>query len=278
MTAPSAAMRRFYKMSGSGNDFVVFDARRTPPGRLAEPATIQELCIRRTGVGSDGVVFILPPTGPDADFRMAYFNRDGSRGEMCGNASLCVTQLASTLGAASPAGMRFETDSGMVSARMADGLPEVDLAPVSDVQPEIDIALEPGELRIGFARVGNPHIVVLREELESLDVIRRGRALRLHRAVQPRGANANFVAPDGHGGFRIRTYERGVEDETLACGTGSIASMLLLAIWQQSGRQASLTTRSGLTIHGTLREEGGTWYPTIRGQGRLVFTGELTAD
>lgn len=278
MTGRPTSTRRFYKMTGSGNDFVVFDARKDPPGPLASAQAIQKICARGTGVGADGVVFIEPPTDADADFRMRYLNSDGSPAEMCGNASLCVTSLACDLGAARASGMRFETDSGPVTARMANGLPEVDLAPVTDVHDTVDIPLEPGELRIGFARVGNPHLVVLCEELHSLDLTRRGRALRLHKVVQPGGANANFVAPDSRGGFLIRTYERGVEGETLACGTGSIAAIILLAIWQQSGLETTLTTRSGLTITGRLRREGQVWHPTIRGQGRLVFTGELAVD
>ena len=222
--------REFFKMSGSGNDFVVFDARAEPAGRLATPQVIREVCARGPGVGADGMVFIEPTAAHGAQFRMRYFNSDGSVAEMCGNAALCVTSLASQLGAGSATGMRFETDSGIASARMSDGEPEVDLWPVTDVRPAADIVTEPGELRIGYAIVGNPHVVILRDELETLDIVRRGQAIRLHAYVRPGGgANANFVARRPDGGFDIRTYERGVEAETLACGTGSVSTAILLA-------------------------------------------------
>ena len=270
--------RRFYKMTGSGNDFVFFDALHEPPGPLAEPSTISRLCARGTGVGADGVVFIQPATSVDADFRMKYFNSDGSPAEMCGNAALCSAWLASELGAAKASSMRFETDSGLVAARVVGGIPEIDLAPVTDVRADAGIPLEPGELRIGFARVGNPHVVVLRTELDTLDIVPRGRAIRFHETQKPGGTNANFVARRQDGRFDIRTYERGVEGETLACGTGSVASAILLAAWQQSGDESTLVTRSGLTITGRFRRDGDVPLPTLRGQCRLVFTGERADD
>lgn len=271
--------RQFFKMSGSGNDFVVFDARVEPAGRLALPQVIREVCARGTGVGADGMVFIEPTTADGAQFRMRYFNSDGSVAEMCGNAALCVTSLASQLGAGSAAGMRFETDSGIASARISNGLPEVDLWPVTDVRPTADIALEPGERRIGYAIVGNPHVVILRDELDTLDIARRGRAIRLHEYARPGGgANANFVARRPDGGFDIRTYERGVEAETLACGTGSVSTAILLAEWQQAGLETTLRTRSDRALTIKLRRQGDAWLPSLRGEGRVVFRGLLQVD
>jgi diaminopimelate epimerase len=271
--------REFFKMSGSGNDFVVFDARVEPPGPLASPRVIREVCARGPGVGADGMVFIEPSTADGAQFRMRYFNSDGSVAEMCGNAALCVTSLASQLGAGSPSGMRFETDSGIASARMTKGQPEVDLWPVTDVRPAADIVTEPGEQRIGYAVVGNPHVVVLRDELDTLEILRRGRAIRLHEYVRPGGgANANFVALRADGGFDIRTYERGVEAETLACGTGSVSTAILLAEWQQAGLETTLRTKSGRALTIKLRREGSAWLPTLCGEGRVVFRGLLPVD
>ena len=271
--------REFFKMSGSGNDFVVFDARVEPPGRLASPPVIREVCSRGTGVGADGMVFIEPTSAQGAQFRMRYFNSDGSVAEMCGNAALCVTSLASQLGAGSASGMRFETDSGIASARMSNGQPEVDLWPVTDIRAAADIGTEPGELRIGYAIVGNPHVVILRDELDTLEIVRRGRAIRLHEYVRPGGgANANFVARRPDGGFDIRTYERGVEAETLACGTGSVSTAILLAEWQQAGLETTLRTRSGRALTIKLRRQGSAWLPSLRGEGRVVFRGLLPVD
>jgi diaminopimelate epimerase len=271
--------REFFKMTGSGNDFVVFDARVEPAGPLATPEVIREVCARGTGVGADGIVFIEPTAVPDVQFRMRYFNSDGSVAEMCGNASLCVTSLAAKLGAGRAQGMRFETDSGIATSRMTGGLPEVDLWPVTDVRPTAGIAAESGEVRIGYAIVGNPHVVVQRDELETLEIVHRGRAIRLHDYVRAGGgANANFVARRADGGFDIRTYERGVEDETLACGTGSVSTAILLAEWKEAGLETTLRTRSGREITIKLRREGSAWLPTLRGEGRIVFRGQLPVD
>ncbi len=268
--------RRFYKMSGSGNDFVVFDARSEPVSGLDEPTAIRMLCARGTGVGADGVVFIEPPTAPGATLRMRYYNADGSRAQMCGNAALCVTRLASELGAATDGALRLETDSGVLGARMAGPLPEVELAPVEEVHPTAQgIELAPGERRIGYCVSGVPHLVVLRDEVEGVDVVGRGRTLRTHAAVRPHGANVNFVARRADGGWTIRTYERGVEGETLACGTGAIASAILLNVWGLSADETPLLTRSGRVLTVKLERSGGAWRPTIRGEGRLVFAGEL---
>lgn len=269
------ATRRFYKMSGSGNDFVVFDARQEPTGALEDAVVIQALCARGTGVGADGVVFIEPTKEKGADFRMRYFNSDGSPADLCGNAALCVTRLAADLGAGARDGMRFETASGVLSARMNGALPEVDMPAVTRVEPDVKIALAEGEHRIGFAQAGVPHLVVLRDELDSLDVVARGRELRLDESLRPWGANVNFLARSDDGTWRIRTYERGVEGETLACGTGAIASAIVLAAWGESQLEATFTTKSGRTVTVTLKRDGATWLPTLRAEGRLVFTGEL---
>lgn len=269
------AARRFFKMSGSGNDFVVFDAREEPAGALEDPDVMRALCARGTGVGADGVVFVEPASTGDADFQMRYFNSDGSRGAMCGNAALCVTRLASDLGAGARSGMRFRTDSGVLTARIVGALPEVDLPAVSDVRPELGIELVAGERRMGYVVAGVPHVTVLCDDVQSVDVIERGRALRTHPSLRADGANVNFVARQAEGGWGIRTYERGVEGETLACGTGAIATAILLAVWGESRLETTLTPRSGRPITVRLRRDGTVWYPTLRGEGRLVFTGEL---
>ena len=179
--------RPFYKMSGSGNDFVMVDARQDPPGRLAEPGVIQQICARGTGVGADGIVFLEP--SDSAAVRLTYLNADGTRADFCGNATLCTTRLATELGIGSPKGLQIETDNGLVAARIDDSRPEIDLQPVSEVSPEAaDIPAESGERRIGFAKVGVPHLVILRD-----DVVggRRGRP----RPTAPAPSHAARRAP-----------------------------------------------------------------------------------
>lgn len=267
------AGREFVKMSGSGNDFVVFDARVQSPAGVTQPDGIRALCARGTGVGADGVILI--ERSERADFRMSYFNSDGSRAEMCGNAALCVCRLAADLGIASGEGMRFDTDAGEVVARACAGtLAEVDLQPVSEVEPAAPLDRWPGERRIGFALAGVPHLVVLCNDVTSVDVVGRGRALRQHK-WQPRGANVNFVSPSGGRSWSVRTYERGVEGETLACGTGAVATAVLLDAWGESEGEISLITRSGSPLTVTLRRSGSTRHPSLRGEARKVFAGML---
>jgi diaminopimelate epimerase len=275
-------MRQFYKMSGSGNDFVFVDARHAGAGDLATPERIRQVCARGTGVGADGIVFVGPaPAGADIGIR--YFNADGSLGELCGNATLCTVRLAAVLGLDAAAGLRIATDAGIMTARMAAGVPEFDLGAVSRVEtdPPIGPAAGAGERRIGYAVAGVPHLVVLVDRVEDVDVVGRGRALRSHAATGAAGANVNFVAPArgngaGAGDWVMRTYERGVEGETLACGTGSVAASTLLHAWGlAAGSPVRVWTRSGLPLDVTVTRSGDSWSAALRGEARLVFRGEL---
>lgn len=265
--------RRFYKMTGSGNDFVVFDSRDGSVEELQHPATIQRLCDRRQGIGADGVVIIEP--SPRADVLMRYFNSDGSRGAMCGNAALCVTRLSARLGLAKNAdAMAIETDDGIVRSRLVNDSPEIELQPIRCVKQTAEGAAAAGERRLGYAVAGVPHVVVLCEDVGRVDVANRGAALRNAAWTQPEGANVNFVAPET-GGWAIRTYERGVEGETLACGTGAVATATLLRAWGLGGSQTALRTRSGCVLEVTLRDDSGAILPRLRGEGRVVFEGHL---
>lgn len=267
--------RRFYKMSGSGNDFVFVDARHEPAGELESTAAIRALCARGTGIGADGLVVLEQGDGGESgDVRIRYYNSDGSHADMCGNATLCTANLSVRLGAVTPNGFTIGTDGGVVHARIRDALPEFDLPPIEDATPRWD-AQEPtrGELRLGYATVGNPHVVVRVSDVERVDVEGRGSALRHARAL-PRGANINFVGAGADGVWRIRTYERGVEGETLACGTGTVATALMLAEWGEGSDEVALETRSGRMLTVRLARLGDAWLPSLRGEGRLVFTGE----
>lgn len=267
--------RPFYKLSGSGNDFVFVDARSEPPGRLENPAVVGEVCARGTGVGADGIVFVEPPTSEDERFSIRYLNRDGSLALLCGNASLCSVRLAAELGiVAEGEDFVFGTGAGLAHGRLAAHGPEIDLQPPEDVRPDLPLPLARGESRMGFAMVGVPHVVILCENLEAIDVEGRGRPIRYDPSLVF-GANVNFVAKD-RDGWAMRTYERGVEAETLACGTGSVATAALLAQWSESGTATELRTRSGLPLRVTFRESAsGVVTPSLAGEGRIVFRGEL---
>jgi diaminopimelate epimerase len=263
--------RRFYKMSGSGNDFVVFDSRDGSVQELSDPSIVRRLCDRRQGIGADGVVIIEPSAR--AEVLMTYFNSDGSRGAMCGNAALCVTKLASLLHLADPTGMRIETDDGVLRSRVVHGRPEIELRPVSGLR-EVAESTGEGERRVGYAVAGVPHVVVLCEDVEMIDVPRRGAILRRAGWTGSEGANVNFVSAD-RGTWAIRTFERGVEGETLACGTGAVATATVLRRWGLSGPETALRTRSGCVLEVAVREQNGELVPRLAGEGRVVFEGWL---
>jgi diaminopimelate epimerase len=266
--------RRFWKMSGSGNDFVFFDARDDGPGNLESADAIGAICERRTGVGADGIVLL--ERDPEHAFSIRYFNRDGSLAELCGNASLCSVRLAVELGIVREGtDFSFRTTSGPIRGRLMDGRsPEIDSVAVTESTDRVDTTLEEGERRIGFARVGVPHLVVLCDAVGAVDVFGRGRHLR-HLPALRDGANTNFVSRSGDS-WTMRTYERGVEEETLACGTGAVATASLLRAWSLASGTVELVTASGsrLEVGSRVTSEGLT-VPTLRGEGRLVYDGQL---
>ena len=271
--------RRFYKLTGSGNDFVFVDAREEPAGVLEQPSVIDALCARGTGVGADGIVFVEPPTLHRQRFSIRYLNRDGSLAELCGNASLCSVRLAAELGIVREGEeFAFGTTAGPARGRLAADGPEIDLQPVAELTPQAPFMTQAGERRIGFAVVGVPHVVVLCGDVEAIDVVGRGRPIRYDPSLRA-GANVNFVAPANDGSWAVRTYERGVEDETLACGTGSVATAALLGEWGEAGGvTTTIRTRSGRLLRVRFRETApGIITPSLSGEGRIVFRGELAS-
>jgi diaminopimelate epimerase len=261
--------REFFKMSGSGNDFVFVDARKEPAGPLASPQMVQAICSRGTGIGADGVCFL--ETAARAAVKLIYLNADGSRADLCGNATLCTARLARELGIVGEQEFAIETDTGVLAARFRGKNPEIDLLPVVEVRTDAGIPLAAGEERIGFALAGVPHLVIPVKDLEAVDVVGRGRPLRSHPSLRA-GANVNFVQSAGDGSFRYRTYERGVEAETLACGTGAVATAVLLTRWGLANGPVRLRTRSGRELGVRLSGSGGTAVPSLSGEARIVFS------
>ncbi len=265
----------FFKMTGSGNDFVMVDGRLSPADRWTG-ARIAAACDRRAGIGADGLVALTPETD---GVRMAYWNADGSRAAMCGNAALCSTRLAARLGMAPGDRVRLLTDAGLVESRCIGGgeLAEIRLPDCSIPAPAPALALEFGERAAWLGTVGVPHFIVLVADMATVDVEGRGRALRHHAAGGPEGANANFVAAPRAAGdpWLIRTFERGVEGETLACGTGTVAAALALAADCGVGLPLAFRSWGGepLTVRARLGA-GAAADVWLGGQGRLVFHGE----
>lgn len=264
-----------YKMTGSGNDFVMLDGRCTDPDRW--PAEqVASICDRRSGIGADGLV-ILTPDG-DGSVRMIYWNSDGSRAAMCGNAALCSARLAVYLEMVEPGDLCLLTDAGPVRAR-SDGAGDAARISLPDFAVPAAVAglpPGPGERWLALATVGVPHLVVRVDDIERVQVQERGRSLRYDPKVGPGGANVNFVAPpETEGGpWRIRTYERGVEGETLACGTGTVAAAVALAGRGEATLPMRFRSRGGpeLTVGAEL-EAGKAAEVWLGGQGRLLFRG-----
>ena len=264
--------RDFYKMSGSGNDFVFIDARDGTPESLTSPDVVSHICKRGTGIGADGVVFLQKST--KATVGLVYLNADGSRADLCGNATLCTARLAKELGAVTGNDMTIETDVGVLAARFVGDNPEIDLLPVTEVRPDAGIPLERGEKKMGFALAGVPHLVIVVDDLEAVDVVGRGRPLRRHKSLA-HGANVNFVSPLKDGLFAYRTYERGVEAETLACGTGAVATAVLLAAWGLAKGPVRIRTRSGRELGVRLSGAKEMPTPSLTGEARIVFRGSF---
>lgn len=264
--------REFHKLSGSGNDFVFVDARKEPPGALASPEVIGAICKRGTGIGADGIVFLEP--SDRAAVKLVYLNADGTRADLCGNATLCTARMARELGLVGDEPFGIETDVGVLGARFVGDAPEIDLQPVTELRPDAAIPLEPGERRMGFAIAGVPHLSIVVDDLERVDVVGRGRPLRRHPSLR-NGANVNFLAQAPDGTWAYRTYERGVEGETLACGTGAVASAALLTAWGLAKGPVQLRTRSGRILGVRFTDRDGAKVPSLTGEARIVFSGRF---
>ena len=266
----------FAKMSGSGNDFILIDNRTRVVDEAELPRFITGICRRRISVGADGVILI--EASATADFRWRFFNADGSSAEMCGNGARCAARFAFMHGIAG-ADMRFETDAGVIHARVNEPRVRVKLTDPHGLRQAVRLELASGALQVSSINTGVPHVVVMASDLENTDVRGLGREIRLHPEFAPAGTNANFIGADSDGGIAIRTYERGVEDETLACGTGSVAGALVAAVTLNLTSPVRVRTRSGehLTVH--FRRDGGRFHDIYQeGCAWLIYAGHLCEE
>ncbi len=235
----------FYKMHGNGNDFLLIDNRRGVLKGRNLSVLAQRVCNRHRSVGADGLIVIVPPADRKAaHFKWRFFNADGSEAEMCGNGSRCAARFA-VLQKIAPRKMAFETRAGIIHAEVKQKTVRVQLTGATGVKMNIPVTLDFGT-RIGhFINTGVPHVVYLSGNLETEDVQSVGSKTRWHALFRPAGTNVNFIQVDGLHRLRIRTYERGVEDETLACGTGAVAAALIAASLEMARSPVTVTTRGG---------------------------------
>lgn len=211
----------FTKMHGAGNDFVVIDNLDRRFALSTEQ--ISFLCDRRFGIGADGLLLLEPANSLEVDATMVYFNADGSRAEMCGNGARCFARYALERNLGSAGAIRFTTDAGVVAAETVDDLYRIELTPPTDLIIERAVELKDGLTPIHSVNTGVPHVVRFVDNVDQADLRAIGSEIRYHHDFAPAGTNVNIAHLEPGGLVRIRTYERGVEDETLACGTGVTA-------------------------------------------------------
>lgn len=273
MSIFSGPTQGFYKMQGSGNDFIVIDNRSRSISPDVMPAWAKALCPHAFSIGADGIIFLEEDASGQAATRWHFFNADGSRAEMCGNGSRCATLLAHRLGMA-PAEHFMLTDAGPVHAKVFPeaGEVEVQLTPVQGLSLDFSLQLGEEALTAHFANTGVPHTVIVSENVKALDIKDLGARVRYHERFAPAGTNANFIQVVNRGELLLRTYERGVENETYACGTGAAASVAVAHSLGLCEARAKVTTSGGEILEITV--DGNDIF--LRGKALLVYQGEFS--
>jgi diaminopimelate epimerase len=268
----SSNMLRFTKMNGAGNDFVMVD-NRSGEVHLA-PEQISRICDRHRGVGADGILLLEKPRN-GADFRMRYYNRDGGEAEMCGNGARCFARFANKVAGARER-VRFETPAGIIGARLHGDSVTLEMSEPRDLKLSLQLVANGQKELAHFINSGVPHVVVPVVRMDDVDVRNRGQAIRCHVKFSPHGANANFIEKRGAKRIAVRTYERGVEDETLACGTGVVASALIFAATEKVDGPISVVVRSGSELKVDFKRDGEQFREvTLTGPAEFVFEGTI---
>ena len=265
-------MLRFIKMNGAGNDFILIDNRA---GNVhLKRSQIAHLCDRHRGVGADGILLLENPSN-HADFRMRYFNADGGEAEMCGNGARCFARFANKL-AGAEGKISFETPAGVISAELTGDLVTLQMTEPADLRVSVPLQIGAEKKIVHFINSGVPHVVVPVAKAGDVDVPREGSAIRHHEMFSPKGANVNFIEKRGADEIAVRTYERGVEDETLACGTGVVASALIFAATENVKGPITVFARGGDELRvGFERIDKQFRNVTLTGPAEFVFEGTI---
>ena len=266
----------FFKMAGGGNDFVVVDNRGP---KIDDPSELtRKVCTRALSVGADGL--ILVEGSARATFRMRYYNADGGRADFCANGTRCAARFA-FLNVIAGRRMTIETDAGIVGAEIGDGgSVTLALPPPWSFRPRRALRVGETEIHGSSLMVGVPHYVVfLRDDLWAQDIAPLGRAIRSHPDLAPEGANVNFVVVRGPHEIEVRTWERGVEGETLSCGSGVVASAVTSALFGRAASPVSVLTRSGIHLDVAFQmRDGQPDEIRLRGDARMIFRASLTPE
>jgi diaminopimelate epimerase len=277
----------FFKMTGTGNDFILIDNREKVIDSDRCRDFVRRACRRRLSVGADGIILI--ENDPEVDFKWRFFNADASEAEMCGNGARCAARFAYITGIVDKPRMAFRTLAGVIKAELSGNSVKVEMTLPRGLRLGLDIEAKGRSFELDFIDTGVPHAVCFvpdKNELESVDVEHWGRALRFHPYFQPAGTNVNFAWIQDASHICVRTYERGVEGETLACGTGAIASALISAARDRVRSPVAVETRSkeSLTVHFDKADE--MKHPQnipfrgvcLEGEARIAYQADLWAE
>ena len=265
---------RFWKLEGAGNDFLGLDGRAG--GFKLKRQQIADLCDRRRGVGADGVLVVEKPKVRGADFRMRYYNSDGGEAEMCGNGARCFALLARAVSGRKGNVLRIQTQAGLVTLQIRGQEVQVSMTEPTKLRLGRKLVVAGRKLAVDFLNTGVPHAVLFVRSVRSIDVAKQGRAIRYHSAFAPSGTNVNFVEIGRGNRIHVRTYERGVEGETLACGTGVVAASILSNLRRGLRPPIQVATRGGDNVRvGFSMENGHARKVTLQGPARIVYTGVI---
>ncbi len=263
----------FSKMTGCGNDFIIIDNRRKIMDADKLGDFVRKVCAHKLSAGADGVVLIEP--SQKVNFKWRFFNSDGSVGEMCGNAARCVARFAVLKGIAPPR-MAFETLAGIIEAEVKGRQIKVLMVQPTGIKLGINVPIDGESHQMHFINTGVPHAIEFVDQASSVEVKDLGKKIRFHAQFQPAGTNANFVQVVDRKHIKVRTYERGVEDETLACGTGAVASALIAAQKGFVDSPVEVQTSGGEILEIYFQAKGdGFDRVFLEGDARVVYEGEL---
>lgn len=268
---------RATKMSGTGNDFVIIDHREPFIAPDLQPDFAKKVCRRKFSAGADGLILI--ENSETADFRWQFYNADGSAAEMCGNGARCAARYAYSKNIA-PAKMKFQTVAGLIEAEIVGSSVKIKLTPPENILMEQVVSLDGKDTEVSSMNTGVPHVVCFVDDIQNVPVDEWGRVVRFHELYQPAGTNVNFVQVNSGNKIHVRTYERGVEGETLACGTGAVASALMAAFGGKAVSPVLVTTSGGeeLTIHFSLGSDNVAAEVFLEGPAHFIYDAELNAE
>jgi diaminopimelate epimerase len=263
----------FTKMNGAGNDFLLVD-NRAGKIRLSREQIVR-LCDRHRGVGADGVMLLVPARTGKADWAWDFYNSDGSTGEMCGNGARCFARFVRQA-TGLDRDFTFETEAGIITASFTGDRVTVNLTRPTDLKLHEQVDLATGATTIHSLNTGVPHAVLYVPDADQAMVMQLGPEIRRHAHFAPRGTNVNFVQVLGPNHIRVRTFERGVEGETLACGTGVCASAMISARVHQFRSPVKVQVQGGDTLEVSFEDNGGGFGDVrLSGPADFVFTGRM---